>query len=185
MIALEGRHTPPLAGERIANPSIEEERRLAFVGITRAMRKLHMTCAKYRTIRGMSERTIPSRFLEEIGTEHVVRSDQSDAHDAFNDFDPDFDGAAGSSGSLPAGGSIEAKLAAARAAQRSRTGSAGAEKKYPAGSRVRHPQFGAGQVVEVSGVGANARIKIKFRDVGTKTLVLEYARLTRLDSPGG
>ena len=44
---------------------------------------------------------------------------------------------------------------------------------------VRHPQFGVGKVVSVTG-GLNARAQIQFRDVGTKTLVLEYARLQRI-----
>ena len=44
---------------------------------------------------------------------------------------------------------------------------------------VRHPQFGLGKVMSVSG-GSNARAQIQFKDVGTKTLVLEYARLERL-----
>ncbi|MEM9373698.1 MAG: UvrD-helicase domain-containing protein [Planctomycetota bacterium] len=62
---------------------LEEERRLAFVGITRAMRRLHITSARRRTVRGMSERTIPSRFLEELPTEHIVVSDQADEPSEF------------------------------------------------------------------------------------------------------
>lgn len=59
---------------------LEEERRLAFVGITRAMKHLQITHTNRRTIRGMSERMIPSRFLEEIGKEHIITSDQSDTY---------------------------------------------------------------------------------------------------------
>src|SRR5690606_17684513 len=58
---------------------LEEERRLCFVGITRAREHLHMTAAKYRTVRGISERTIASRFLEELGSEHVHMTDRSDS----------------------------------------------------------------------------------------------------------
>ena len=46
---------------------LEEERRLFFVGITRAKAHLHISCARYRTIRGMEQRTIPSQFLYELG----------------------------------------------------------------------------------------------------------------------
>ena len=51
--------------------------------------------------------------------------------------------------------------------------------KFPVGSMVRHPQFGTGKVIAASG-GVNARATIQFRDVGTKTLVLEFARLERV-----
>jgi hypothetical protein len=57
----------PHSRARESDAALEEERRLAFVGITRAMRKLHISSAKYRTLRGISERTIPSRFLSELG----------------------------------------------------------------------------------------------------------------------
>ncbi|MFG0259757.1 MAG: hypothetical protein ACF8LK_05315, partial [Phycisphaerales bacterium JB041] len=54
-----------------------------------------------------------------------------------------------------------------------------AQRELPVGSKVRHPQFGVGQVMSLEG-GASIRAKIKFQHVGVKTLVLEYARLTRL-----
>lgn len=126
---------------------LEEERRLCFVGITRAMEHAHLSAAKYRTIRGRSERTIPSRFLDELPREHVRVSDQSEA---WEDFDGGFGGG----------------------------GDSGGSRGLPAGSRVRHPQFGVGEVLSVEG---GMRAKIRFRDVGVKTLVLEYARLTVLE----
>ncbi|TVR98908.1 MAG: ATP-dependent DNA helicase PcrA, partial [Phycisphaerales bacterium] len=66
--------------------SLEEERRLFFVGMTRAMRSLLVTSTRYRTVRGRLERTIPSRFLEELPVEHIRLSDQS--HDDGFDEDP-------------------------------------------------------------------------------------------------
>jgi len=161
---------------------LEEERRLAFVGITRAMHKLQITSAKYRTVRGITERTIPSRFLEEIGREHVSRSDQSDAWDDGPSFDDSPVAAAGSPspGSGMATGSMEAKLAAIRAAREKNASGHSAASAYPIGARVRHPQFGEGKVVDVSGSGSNARVSVDFRGLGKKTLVLQYARLKRL-----
>jgi hypothetical protein len=50
---------------------------------------------------------------------------------------------------------------------------------FPVGAIVRHPQFGEGEVLSITS-GVNARATIRFRGVGTKTLVLEYARLTRV-----
>jgi DNA helicase-2/ATP-dependent DNA helicase PcrA len=64
---------------------LEEERRLAFVGITRAMKHLQITNTNRRTIRGMSERMIPSRFLEEIGKEHIIFSDQSETDMGYDE----------------------------------------------------------------------------------------------------
>jgi DNA helicase-2/ATP-dependent DNA helicase PcrA len=150
--------------------AMEEERRLAFVGITRAMKRLRMTSARYRTIRGSVERTIPSRFLEEVGSDHVVRSDQSDT---FETDEPDYD-----AGPMAAG-SMEAKLAAIRAARRSGGGGSAAS-EYPPGTPVRHPQFGDGRVTHVSGSGSSARVEVNFRGLGKKTLVLEYARLKKI-----
>ncbi len=77
MIALE-EGTLPHSRANESQAELEEERRLAFVGITRAMKHLQITSANRRTIRGMTERTIPSRFLEEIGTEGIIVSDQTD-----------------------------------------------------------------------------------------------------------
>jgi DNA helicase-2/ATP-dependent DNA helicase PcrA len=147
------------------NAALEEERRLFFVGITRAMRHLLITCARSRTFRGQSERTIPSRFLSELPREHVQFSDQASFNEPGWD-DDDNDGSDSSSG-------------------------------YPLSSRgnaarvngidlhvddlVRHPQFGVGRVASITnGRGSDARAQIHFRDVGTKTLVLQYARLERL-----
>jgi DNA helicase II / ATP-dependent DNA helicase PcrA len=158
----------PHSRARESDAELEEERRLCFVGITRAMRRLHLTSAKYRTIRGISERTIPSRFLGEVGREQIIISDLSDA---LGDLEQWADGVGFSEGQTRYGGTGR-PAAAPRPA-------AGA--KFPVGSVVRHPQFGVGTVLTVT-TGANARAQIKFRDVGIKTLVLEYARLERIGS---
>ena len=89
MIALEEGTLPhSRANESLAE--LEEERRLAFVGITRAMKYLQITSANRRTVRGMSERTIPSRFLEEIGNEGIIISDQTDADFGMSEYDDAF-----------------------------------------------------------------------------------------------
>lgn len=77
MIALE-EGTLPHSRANESQAELEEERRLAFVGITRAMKYLQITGANRRTVRGMSERTIPSRFLDEIGSAGIIVSDQTD-----------------------------------------------------------------------------------------------------------
>ena len=151
---------------------MEEERRLAFVGITRARKLLQITSARYRTVRGATERTIPSRFLGELGTEHVVTSDQTDDFDA----DPIEHG-------YDRGGALATRESLERIRDQRRalatTAADLAREEFPAGAIVRHPQFGDGVVQRVIG-GQNARAVIKFRSVGEKTLVLEYARLRRV-----
>lgn len=166
MIGLE-ENVLPHSRAHASESELEEERRLCFVGITRAMRHLHLTAARYRTVRGISERTIPSRFLDELGSEHVHVVDRSDSLGGFGP-------GAGTGERWDEGGG------ARRVETRDTGGRAGVPDGLDEGVMVRHPRFGVGRVVSVSG-GANARAKIDFRAVGVKTLVLEYARLEPVD----
>ncbi len=179
-VAIIGLEEGLLPGQRAleSDAELEEERRLCFVGITRAMRHLIMTSAKYRTHRGLRERSMASRFLSELPQDQMVFSDQSDEWQ-----DEDERWAAGGSEAEDRRRSeaaarllgLPTKNSAARPAPSSSNDPA-----WPLGSRVRHPQFGVGEVKAVTGLGANRRATIQFRDAGTKTLVLQYARLERL-----
>jgi DNA helicase II / ATP-dependent DNA helicase PcrA len=165
-----------------SDDALEEERRLAFVGITRAMDRLLITSANYRTVRGIMERTIPSRFLDEVKGEGVTFSDQGDSFGA------------GSSGSFGAGdrgirdflaggraggsgASTERRVVVDEDSQVAPTKVRGPGGEFSVGQRVRHPQFGPGQI-EAIFAGAEPRVKVKFQQAGTKTLVLAYARLS-------
>lgn len=150
----------PHSRAQTSDAELEEERRLFFVGITRAMRCLQISCSRYRTIRGIPERTIASRFLEELPREHVAFSDQADPFIDSDPFTDDFDDA-------------PRQVSPARAGSNTRSG-------LTVGTRVRHPQFGEGKVLSVTS-GMGARATVQFKSVGTKTLVLEYARLSKLD----
>ncbi len=158
---------------------LEEERRLCFVGITRAMRRLIITSARYRTIRGISERTIESRFIHELPKEHVTISDQAgfsepgwdtpssrigDARGGSDGprFVPDGPSGGGGSRGKPSGPKDSKGLPLA------------------VGVMVRHPQFGLGRIVGLTS-GQDARAQIEFRQAGRKTLVLQYARLERVE----
>jgi DNA helicase-2/ATP-dependent DNA helicase PcrA len=172
----------PHSRARESQEQLEEERRLCFVGITRAMRRLHLTSSRYRTMRGIPERTIPSRFLEELPKDSVIISDQADALGGLDDFIERGEGGrgGGSGQRFEAEGEFAAKDSKRATLAWSGTGSRGSKNSpFPVGSVVRHPQFGEGEVINVTS-GANARATIRFRGVGTKTLVLEYARLTRV-----
>src|SRR5262249_34196294 len=108
-------------------------------------------------------RTIPSRFLDELRGEHVRVSDQADVL-ASEDAARFIRGAAGGGG----GARGEEGWGDAR------------EPELPPGTLGRHPQFGIGTVQSFTGGGSGARVQVKFRDAGLRTLVLEYARLSKV-----
>lgn len=180
-IAIIGLEESTLPGSRAleSDEQLEEERRLMFVGITRAMEHLHITSAKYRTHRGLRERAIPSRFLNELPKEQLIVSDQSDMYEGFED--DEFSGWGRDTGSLRQT-SQRSESGATRDSQRSESGGVRSPSStpFPVGCMVRHPQFGVGKVDSISMPGPNARVKIIFRDVGAKTLILSFARLQRL-----
>ncbi|MFI9545419.1 DNA helicase PcrA [Streptomyces sp. NPDC052016] len=151
---------------------LEEERRLAYVGITRARERLYLTRSAMRSAWGQPSYNPPSRFLEEIPATHV---------------DWKRTGATSPVSSGPASG-----IAASLSSSRSRSSAAGAsgfatrrtaEKPVVAlsvGDRVTHDQFGLGTVVAVKGTGANAEAKIDFGDTKPKRLLLRYAPVEKL-----
>jgi DNA helicase-2/ATP-dependent DNA helicase PcrA len=136
-----------------SDEALEEERRLCFVGMTRAKRRLLVSRAQVRTHRGMRERAIESRFIGELPPEDVRHLDVGG--DDYAGFDP-----------------YEGSTLAGR--QRARRG---ALANLPAGALVRHPTFGVGRVDAVVPRSGGASARVTFQSVGTKTLILEYAKL--------
>ncbi|MFJ5969737.1 DNA helicase PcrA [Streptomyces sp. NPDC093060] len=151
---------------------LEEERRLAYVGITRARERLYLTRSTLRSAWGQPSYNPPSRFLEEIPAAHVEWKRT---------------GAAAPVSSGPASG-----IAASLSSSRSRSSAAGASgfatrraSEKPAvslavGDRVTHDQFGLGTVVAVSGVEDKAQATIDFGDGKPKRLLLRYAPVEKL-----
>ena len=135
---------------------LEEERRLAFVGITRAQEHLYLTHAKSRTIFGQTQSTMRSRFFDEL-PENTVQFVEP-ASDGFEDHDP-FAGR-------------ELRSTAAKQAS-----------LFPKGTKVRHPQFGIGEVLDVQAMGSITRASVRFNTHGRKTLILQYANLERIGGP--
>ncbi len=135
--------------------ALEEERRLCFVGITRAMRYLTLSHAIQRTIFGRTMSAIASPFLRELPEEHLEQI----SHSADDDED---DHVLGES------------LLQRRQAR-------GLASEYPIGCYVRHNEFGLGVVESISAEGAHTRCRVRFLQVGRKTLILQYARLERVD----
>ncbi|MFJ8462922.1 DNA helicase PcrA [Streptomyces swartbergensis] len=151
---------------------LEEERRLAYVGITRARERLYLTRSTLRSAWGQPSYNPPSRFLEEIPPAYVEWKRT---------------GATAPASSGPVSG-----VAASLSSSRSRSSASGAsgfatrrtsEKPVvglAVGDRVTHDQFGLGTVVAVKGTGANAEATIDFGDTKPKRLLLRYAPVEKL-----
>ncbi|MEU9148768.1 DNA helicase PcrA [Streptomyces sp. NPDC048349] len=162
---------------------LEEERRLAYVGITRARERLYLTRSSMRSAWGTPSYNPPSRFLEEIPTEYLQWKRTGAAQKPA--------GPIRGSGSLSGGGkaSFGTSPEAFLSSSRTRSGPSGfatrraAEKPVIAlvvGDRVTHDQFGLGTVMEVKGAGADAQATIDFGDDKPKRLLLRYAPVQKL-----
>jgi DNA helicase-2/ATP-dependent DNA helicase PcrA len=127
---------------------LEEERRLCYVGMTRAMQQLTLSHAESRRLHGSDTYPLPSRFLREIPPE-VIQEVRARAQ-----VSRPYSSAAGS---LNMAEEI--------------TG-------FTLGQRVTHPKFGEGVVLNAEGQGNGARIQVNFETVGSKWLVVAYANLT-------
>ena len=126
---------------------LEEERRLCYVGITRAMRELNLSYAEVRRLRGQEHRNRPSRFLSEIPAELL-----EEIRPAPNVSLPVRMGGAATEDAEPGMGPGP-------------------------GRRVSHPKFGEGVVLNREGAGDHARVQVNFEKHGSKWLVVAYARL--------
>ncbi|MDE3009108.1 MAG: UvrD-helicase domain-containing protein [Acidobacteriota bacterium] len=152
---------------------LEEERRLCYVGITRAMRHLVMTHAWSRTQWGSRVDTIPSRFLQEVPSE-LVQDLSASAPLRRVTFIADDEGFTGRGSSF-----TEGRAFGTGAAPPAR--STGAELLgLQSGERVRHERFGLGTVVMVEGEGLRARARVNFDNHGVKQLVLAMTPLGRV-----
>ncbi|MFC8140477.1 DNA helicase PcrA [Streptomyces paradoxus] len=151
---------------------LEEERRLAYVGITRARERLYLTRSTLRSAWGQPSYNPPSRFLEEIPPAHLEWKRTG--------------------ATAPASSGPVSAVAASLSSSRSRSSASGAsgfatrrtaEKPVVAlavGDRVTHDQFGLGTVVAVKGTGGNAEATIDFGDTKPKRLLLRYAPVEKL-----
>ncbi len=153
---------------------IEEERRLAYVAITRAKRNLCITNASTRLLFGSTTRNLPSRFLKEIPTEfcNVSSSVQS-----FNSYDTGYSfGTSKSYVTKPAHSTVTKAKSFASSFTASKT--TAPKSSYSVGQRVAHKIFGEGMILNVIPMGADTMLEIAFDNVGTKKIMANYAKLT-------
>ncbi|MFF0213938.1 DNA helicase PcrA [Streptomyces vinaceus] len=165
---------------------LEEERRLAYVGITRARERLYLTRSSMRSAWGTPSYNPPSRFLEEIPAEYLQWKRTGAAQKPAGPMRGSSYGSSGSGGSKATfGTSPEAFLSSSR----TKSGPSGfatrraADKPVIAlavGDRVTHDQFGLGTVMEVRGAGADAQATVDFGDDKPKRLLLRYAPVQKL-----
>ncbi|MGP3973250.1 DNA helicase PcrA [Streptomyces sp. 8N114] len=155
---------------------LEEERRLAYVGITRAQERLYLTRATMRSAWGQPSYNPPSRFLEEIPAEYL-------------DWKRTGSGAGALGGAAGGGAGISASLSSSANASARRGGPSGFATRragdrpvvsLQVGDRVTHDSFGLGTVQSVKGSGDNAEATIDFGGEKPKRLLLRYAPVEKL-----
>lgn len=173
---------------------LEEERRLLFVGLTRAEEELHLSLARRRDFRGVRKITIPSPFLQELPRESL---EWVDLTESYVDPDAELIERARRQRRLGPGAFRESSgpqiTTAAEMAgdQPSETSKPPANRLNPdefyQGMRVKHPEYGLGKVVALSGIGRNRRATIAFvtPGIGERPFVLIHANLTPVGKGGG
>lgn len=153
---------------------IEEERRLAYVGITRAREKLYMTNARVRMMFGSTQRNQLSRFVSEIPDEYLEKSAQSEPvtlyrrEQAYEGYRKKTDYS--SSHRI---GNIGGSKIQPSAVQKSGV-------TYAVGDTVRHKAFGTGVIISITPMGNDSLLEVAFDKAGTKKLMSNYAKLEKL-----
>ena len=134
---------------------LEEERRLMYVGVTRARERLYLSHAWSRTLFGTTSYNPPSRFLGEIPSElvHAIEEEEESM--------------------IGSGGSVSPIRAAVEAGRREPV-------QVSAGDTVLHDRWGEGVVLDVGGSGSGAEATVRFVEAGEKRLLLAYAPLRRM-----
>jgi DNA helicase-2/ATP-dependent DNA helicase PcrA len=141
---------------------VEEERRLMYVAITRAKRRLYLTLAQSRMLHGQLRYHIASRFVDELPRE-LIQWLSPASHRRSIEVD---------AAEWGARWTRPEQRTPARPSTAAATGTG-----WRIGQSVRHAKFGVGVIVDAEGRGSDARVQVNFRDAGMKWLALEYAKL--------
>lgn len=163
----------PHSRSALDEAELEEERRLAYVGITRAREKLYLTNARWRTIFGQTVSNPPSCFIAEIPDEYLDKI--ADPRESI------LQGGSSGAGRRPQTGSaLPARNRSPRLAEPSARG--GSAPTYRAGEKVYHSKWGTGTIVSLKGEGDNLELTIAFAPpVGLKRVLASLAPLTKGD----
>lgn len=161
--------------------NVEEERRLAYVGMTRARKKLHLSYARSRRVWGQEQMNPPSRFLKEIPPEALDFQTGVEM--------PKFlDRYGGGAGAFSSGSENSFRNRTRSPARENDRGfeaqsfadEGDAGSPLTNGMRVRHPTFGVGTIYQTEGAGDQMKVSVLFADQTIKKFVAKYARLERV-----
>ena len=174
---------------------LEEERRLCYVGITRAEQELTLTCARRRMVRGETQYNKISRFIKEIPAElldtgsrriepetevPVQQNTYAHAREAFRAraFGAAYGNGAGKSSGVSSGKSSQG-LASLQKGSQLAAGSGGSP-DYAEGDRVRHVKFGEGTVLEIRSGGRDYEVTVDFDSAGVRKMFAKFAKLVKI-----
>lgn len=138
----------------LSEDELEEERRLCYVGITRAMERLYLTHAQQRMYFGRTMVNPPSRFLAEIPEELLPRPKKANKDMTYR---------TGHQNPIAEKTLVKKVIA-----------------DFKAGDKVKHNKFGEGTVIQLSGSGDDVEVKVAFAGLGVKALILKYAPLEKV-----
>lgn len=150
----------------IDETKIEEERRLCYVGITRAMQKLFITHAQCRTIYGNTAYYSPSRFIKEIPEDLLIKDGIKKTQKQFEKKNTDSDSIFSQS--------FKEKFSSL-GTSKSPSSSTNSSANFKVGDVVEHKKFGVGTILDVQPMGGDQMLKINFQGVGVKQLMAAFA----------
>ncbi|MGZ5087943.1 MAG: UvrD-helicase domain-containing protein [Usitatibacter sp.] len=177
----------PHENSMLEDGGIEEERRLMYVAITRARKRLYISYAGSRMLHGQPRYGIVSRFVEEIPAQlckWIVLPEKQFENRGQGAFFGGGGGYGARGGNAGAWGSGGGRAPQADPNRYKTTQRAGFEMQRPdelpfsIGQNVRHAKFGDGVVIDFEGRGLDARVQVRFATEGTKWLALQYAKLS-------
>ncbi len=167
----------PLSRAVLEDDELEEERRLAYVGITRAKKKLYLTNAYSRLLYGRIQRNQPSRFVKEINPD-LLQYENSNDDDKLSERQLPF-------GKTSATATTyhhrhHYRDAGRKKAPVTNTGTGADKVSWKTGDKVTHKKWGQGTVVKVSGTGTDMELDIAFPQEGVKRLLASFAPITKV-----
>lgn len=164
----------PLSRAMLEDDELEEERRLAYVGITRAQEKLYLTNAYSRMLYGRRQTNPQSRFVTEIAPE-LLHLDYSETKSGLTPSRRDVPFARRTASAV-------AKPYAGKTGRVSEpTGTGAGKVSWTIGDKASHKKWGVGTVVKVNGTGEDAELDIAFPEQGIKRLLAAFAPIKRVD----
>lgn len=145
---------------------LEEERRLAYVAITRARNKLYLSYAGIRTLYGRSERNMVSRFIKELPQENLSKLEQDDWYDE----------------QISEGISATHNISLSRQLEQLKTEKENHnfEQNFTVGDRIYSKAFGEGTIITASPMAGDTLLEVAFDSKGTKKIMANYARITKI-----